>query len=245
MSLLNINLIVYLLRVTSNFQVMVFDYSGSFHNLSPQEIDNILMHSNLEECILSIDSSLSRALEINMQLKKTRAQRDLGELQCTCLQVHTMYMYLYPIAALFRKGGHSVKILDSETSLLHTSLEQLEVCRLSCIREVSSFHSVLIRDASILEDCPFKLVPPGIVLVVDGGGGGNVHLVMVVNSSCFVSLCSPFSSPARHEASRREPFCCVPSIPFLLWFSLHVGGLLCTTAGATGKALHHTQTGCS
>lgn len=60
---------------------MVFDYSGSFRNLSPEEIDNVLMHSNLEECTLSIDSSLSRALEINMVLKKTRAQRDLGELQ--------------------------------------------------------------------------------------------------------------------------------------------------------------------
>ena len=60
--------------------MLVFDYSGSFHNLSSQEIDNILMHSNLEECTLSIDSSLCRALEINMTVKKTRAQRDLGEL---------------------------------------------------------------------------------------------------------------------------------------------------------------------
>ena len=70
----------YFLRIMTNFQVLVFDYSGSFHNLSPQEIDTTLTHSNLEECILSIDSSLSRALEINMKLKKTRAQRDLGEL---------------------------------------------------------------------------------------------------------------------------------------------------------------------
>ena len=81
----------YLLRITSNFQVLVFDYSGSFHNLSPQEIDTILTHSNLEECILSIDSSLSRALEINMKLKKTRAQRDLGELH---VHVHSALVWM-------------------------------------------------------------------------------------------------------------------------------------------------------
>ena len=96
-----------LLRITSNFQVLVFDYSGSFHNLSPQEIDTILTHSNLEECILSIDSSLSRALEINMKLKKTRAQRDLGELeylyiilQCMCTCACAQYVYLDALLGL-------------------------------------------------------------------------------------------------------------------------------------------------
>ena len=73
---------------------MLFEYSGSFHHLSPQDIDNVLMHSNLEECTLSIDSSLSRALEINMRLKKTRAQRDLGELTSLSLtHTHTGVAY--------------------------------------------------------------------------------------------------------------------------------------------------------
>lgn len=88
---MNLISMLYLLRITSNFQVLVFDYSGSFHNLSPQEIDTILTHSNLEECILSIDSSLSRALEINMKLKKTRAQRDLGELH---VHVHSALVWM-------------------------------------------------------------------------------------------------------------------------------------------------------
>ena len=86
---INYSMLYLLFRITSNFQVLVFDYSGSFQNLSPQEIDTILTHSNLEECILSIDSSLSRALEINMKLKKTRAQRDLGELVCVCMYTKT------------------------------------------------------------------------------------------------------------------------------------------------------------
>ena len=74
-------------------------------------------------------------------------------------------------------------------------------------------------------------------------------MIIIVGNGCqfvmFLYTLSHFSSSSRHEASRGESFCCLPSVPFPVWFPIHVGSLLRTAAGATGQALHHTQAGSS
>ena len=71
-------------RMTANFDVTVLEYPGSLHTLSPSDVDQLLMNSPLEECTVSIDSSLRRVMEVITSASKTRSQRDLG----TCSSLH-------------------------------------------------------------------------------------------------------------------------------------------------------------
>ena len=57
----------------------VLDYGASFHSLSSEDVDQILLNSRMEECAISIDSSLKRVQETIVSAAKTRCQRDLGE----------------------------------------------------------------------------------------------------------------------------------------------------------------------
>ena len=67
--------------MTANFEVTVLEYPGSLHTLSPSDVDQLLINSPLEECTVSIDSSLRRVMEVIASASKTRSQRDLG----TCI----------------------------------------------------------------------------------------------------------------------------------------------------------------
>ena len=77
------------LRSTTNFPATVMEYHGSFHALSPSDVDQLLVNSPLEECAVSVDSSLRRVLEVIVSAGKTRCQRDLGRCcrVCTCVPV--------------------------------------------------------------------------------------------------------------------------------------------------------------
>ena len=78
-------------RMTANFDVTVLEYPGSLHTLSPSDVDQLLMNSPLEECTVSIDSSLRRVMEVITSASKTRSQRDLGTCSfgrvCVCVCV--------------------------------------------------------------------------------------------------------------------------------------------------------------
>ena len=65
--------------MTANFQVTVLEYPGSLHTLSPNDMDQLLINNPLEECNVSVDSSLRRVLEVIASANKTRSQRDLGK----------------------------------------------------------------------------------------------------------------------------------------------------------------------
>lgn len=64
--------------MTANFQVTVLEYPDSLHTLSPNDMDQLLINNPLEECNVSVDSSLRRVLEVIVSANKTRSQRDLG-----------------------------------------------------------------------------------------------------------------------------------------------------------------------
>ena len=64
--------------MTANFQVTVLEYPDSLHSLSPNDMDQLLINNPLEECNVSVDSSLRRVLEVIVSANKTRSQRDLG-----------------------------------------------------------------------------------------------------------------------------------------------------------------------
>ena len=68
----------FLHRSTVNFAVTLLEYEGSFDVLSSSDIDQLLLNRSLEECAVSIDSSLFRVLEVEVSASKTRCQRDLG-----------------------------------------------------------------------------------------------------------------------------------------------------------------------
>ena len=77
--------------MTANFDVTVLEYPGSLHTLSPSDLDQLLMNSPLEECTVSIDSSLRRVMEVITSASKTRSQRDLGTcsfglIVCVCVR---------------------------------------------------------------------------------------------------------------------------------------------------------------
>lgn len=71
--------LLFMCRTTGNFQVTVLEYSGSFHTLSCNDVDQLLVNSRLEECTISIDCSLQKMLEVDVSASTTRSTRDLGK----------------------------------------------------------------------------------------------------------------------------------------------------------------------
>ena len=63
----------------TNFPVTVLEYAGPLHTLSSQDVDQMLLHSPLEECMVTVDTTMMRVLEVVLSTNKTRSQRDLGE----------------------------------------------------------------------------------------------------------------------------------------------------------------------
>ncbi len=64
----------------------VLEYTGSFQSLSCNDVDQLLVNTRLEECSVSIDSSLKRVLEVVVSAGKTRSARDLGK---GTMELHT------------------------------------------------------------------------------------------------------------------------------------------------------------
>ena len=70
----------YYCRNTVNFQVTVLEYrNSSFLSLSLDDLDQILMNTPMEECALSIDTLIAKALEIDLAVDAIRVTRDLGK----------------------------------------------------------------------------------------------------------------------------------------------------------------------
>ena len=73
---------VYLLwyRNTISFSVTVLEYrNSSFLSLSPGDLDQLLQNTAMEECTFSIDTTIGKALEIDLATKSTRVKRDLSK----------------------------------------------------------------------------------------------------------------------------------------------------------------------
>ena len=57
----------------------VLEYTGPLDSLSSTDVDQKLVNSRLEECTLSVDTTVCRLVETVLSTSKTRCQRDLGE----------------------------------------------------------------------------------------------------------------------------------------------------------------------
>ncbi len=63
-----------------NFEVTLLEYrSSSFITLSPGDLDQILLNTAMEECILSVEILIGKALEVDLVNASTRAIRDLSK----------------------------------------------------------------------------------------------------------------------------------------------------------------------
>lgn len=63
-----------------NFNVTVLEYrNSSFLSLSVGDLDQLLQNTAMEECTLSVDTLIGKALEIDLAASSTRITRDLSK----------------------------------------------------------------------------------------------------------------------------------------------------------------------
>lgn len=63
-----------------NFDVTVLEHrNASFLTLSPGDLDQLLQNTPMEECTLSIDTLIGKALEIDLAANSVRVKRDLSK----------------------------------------------------------------------------------------------------------------------------------------------------------------------
>ena len=78
-TLLNILFCLQFSRSTVNFNVTVLEYqNASFLSLSPTDLDQVL-NVPLEECVLSINTLIGKALEVDLTSHTTRITRELSK----------------------------------------------------------------------------------------------------------------------------------------------------------------------
>ena len=65
-----------------NFSVTVLEYRNSaFLSLSESDLDQILLHTAMGECTLSVDLLIGQAKEFDMSTNSVRVTRELGQLE--------------------------------------------------------------------------------------------------------------------------------------------------------------------
>ena len=93
-TLLNILFCLQFSRSTVNFNVTVLEYqNASFLSLSPADLDQVL-NVPLEECVLSINTLIGKALEVDLTSHTTRITRELSKRQAGLVRYvlsHSIY----------------------------------------------------------------------------------------------------------------------------------------------------------
>lgn len=83
------NVPIFYCRNMMNFNVTVLEYrNSSFLSLSVGDLDQLLQNTAMEECTLSVDTLIGKALEIDLAASSTRITRDLSKSSMS----HCMYM---------------------------------------------------------------------------------------------------------------------------------------------------------